>query len=82
MSDKTERGVGMSLERVLMDWIDANGVELRGATPAMLVSVLRNAVLAAHPEPETTTEYEVRSVYGQLDYVVSRQVTEWKQVEE
>ena len=30
-------------EKVLMEWIDANGVELRGATPAMLVSVLRGA---------------------------------------
>ncbi len=29
--------------KALMDWMDANGVQLLGATPSMLVSVLHSA---------------------------------------
>lgn len=42
---------GRTPARVLMDWIEANQVEVRGATPAMLVSVVQRALADWPTEP-------------------------------
>lgn len=47
-------------ELVLMDWIDKNDIQLHGATPAMLVSVLSSAGFVRDNPPASSAPIELK----------------------